>query len=131
MTTADRSEPTDTGSDPSSGSALLATGSVLAAIGATSCCVLPLAFFFLGVSGAWIGNLTALAPYQPYFVAVAVACLAFGFWRVHRSPVACGPDGTCARPLPRRAVKRALWLATILVGVAIVFPYAALLVLSA
>lgn len=131
MTTADRNGPGDTGSDPSSGSALLAAGGILAAIGATSCCVLPLAFFFLGVSGAWIGNLTALAPYQPYFVAVAVVCLAIGFWRVHRSPVACAADGTCARPLPHRAVKRALWVATILVGVAIVFPYAALLVLSA
>ena len=131
MTTTDPSEAADTGSDRSSGSALLATGGILAAIGATSCCVLPLVFFTLGVSGAWIGNLTALAPYQPYFVAVAVACLAVGFWRVYRSPAACGPDGTCARPLPRRAVKLSLWFATILVGVALAFPYAALLVLSA
>lgn len=131
MTTTDRSGEADRGSDRPSGSALLATGGILAAIGATSCCVLPLAFFFLGVSGAWIGNLTALAPYQPYFVAVAIACLAFGFLRVYRRPAACGPDGTCARPMPQRAVKLSLWLATFLVIVAIVFPYAALFVLSA
>ena len=31
-----------------------------------SCCVVPLALFALGVSGAWIANLTQLAPYQPY-----------------------------------------------------------------
>ena len=131
MATTDRSEEADTGSERPSGSALLAAGGILAAIGASSCCVLPLVFFGLGVSGAWIGNLTALTPYHPYFVAVAVACLAFGFLRVYRRPVACAADGTCARPVPQRAVKLSLWIATILVIVATVFPYAALLVLSA
>ena len=29
---------------------------------ASSCCTLPLVLFGLGVSGAWIGNLTQLAP---------------------------------------------------------------------
>jgi mercuric ion transport protein len=43
----------------------LAAGGILAALGASSCCVLPFALFTLGVSGAWISNLTALAPYQP------------------------------------------------------------------
>lgn len=131
MTTTDRNGVADKGSDRPSGSALLAAGGILAAIGASSCCVLPLVFFGLGVSGAWIGNLTALAPYQPHFVVVAVACLAFGFLRVYRRPVACAVDGTCARPMPQRAVKLSLWFATILVAVALVFPYAALLVLSA
>lgn len=131
MTTTHRGGEVGTGSNRPSGSALLAVGGIVAAIGATSCCVLPLAFFFLGVSGAWIGNLTALSPYQPYFVAVAVACLTFGFLRVYRSPVACAAHETCARPAPRRAVKLSLWVATILVGVAIIFPYAARLVLSA
>ncbi len=52
---------------------LLAAGGILAALGASSCCILPLVLFGLGASGAWIGNLTAMAPYQPVFVAVAVA----------------------------------------------------------
>ena len=55
---------------------LLAAGGAVAALGASSCCVLPLLLFMLGVSGAWIGNLTRLTPYQPYILAVTVALLA-------------------------------------------------------
>ncbi|MGH8614610.1 MAG: mercuric transporter MerT family protein, partial [Gammaproteobacteria bacterium] len=47
------------------GKTLLSLGGILAAIAASSCCVLPLVLFTLGISGAWISNLTALAPYQP------------------------------------------------------------------
>jgi mercuric ion transport protein len=76
----------------------------------------------LGVSGAWIGNLTRLAPYQPFFIAGAAVCLAYGYWLVYRAPkVACGADEACARPLPNRLVKLALVLAAALVAVAIGF----------
>src|SRR5919108_5930476 len=47
---------------------LLAAGGVLGAIGASSCCLLPLVFAFTGVSGAWIGSLTPPGPYQPVFI---------------------------------------------------------------
>ena len=50
----------------SRGPALLAASGMLAALAASSCCILPLALFSIGVSGAWIGNFTRLAPYQPY-----------------------------------------------------------------
>src|SRR5215472_4108367 len=45
---------------------LLAAGGVIGALATSSCCVVPLVLFGLGVSGAWIANLTQLAPYQPY-----------------------------------------------------------------
>lgn len=131
MVTTDTLKGMDAKAGRSPSSALLAVGGIVAAIGASSCCVLPLIFFALGVSGAWIGNLTALAPYQPIFVAAAVAFLAFGFVRVYRRPTACAEDETCARPLPNRAVKLSLWLAAILVLVAIAFPYVAPLMLGA
>ena len=46
-----------------------------AALGAATCCVVPFVLFFAGISGAWIGNLTAFEPYQPVFVTIALACL--------------------------------------------------------
>ncbi len=107
---------------------LLAVGGLLGALGASSCCVLPLVFFGLGVSGAWIGNLTALAPYQPFFVAAALGLLGAGFWRVYRRSACDGP--ACAKPAPNRWVKAALWGAAVLVGVAVAFPYVAPLLLS-
>jgi mercuric ion transport protein len=76
----------------------------------------PLVLFGLGVSGAWIANLTRLAPYQPYFIAATVACLARGYWlRYRTSRVACADSDVCARPLPHRVVNISLILATVLV----------------
>jgi mercuric ion transport protein len=54
---------------------LMAAGGLLGALAASSCCILPLALFGLGVSGAWISNFTRLAPFQPYFIAATLACL--------------------------------------------------------
>ena len=110
---------------------LFATGGIIGAIAASSCCILPLVLFTLGISGAWIGNLTALAPYQPVFFAVTAGFLGFGFWRVYRRPkaVACA-DGSCARPVSKRIVKTALWTATVLVLAALAFPYVAPIILS-
>jgi mercuric ion transport protein len=95
---------------------LLAAGGVLGALAASSCCILPLVLFGLGVSGAWIGNLTRLAPYQPYFIAATAACLGGGYWLRYRSrKIACADAEVCARPLPNRIVTMGLILATVLV----------------
>jgi mercuric ion transport protein len=111
---------------------LLAVGGILGALAASSCCIVPLVLFSLGVSGAWIGNLTALAPYQPIFVAVTVAILGYGFYLVYWKPnEACAEDGACARPLPNRIVKLGLWSATALVTAAFSFNYVAPLLLRA
>src|SRR3546814_10844117 len=72
-------------------------GGSLGALGAASCCIVPLVLFTLGVRGAWIGNLTALAPYQPIFLAVAIAFLAAGFWRIYPRPQAVCAEGECGR----------------------------------
>ena len=111
---------------------LVAFGSVLGAIAASSCCILPLVLFTLGASGAWIGNLTALSPYQPIFVAVTLGFLAGGFFIIYRKPkVADCAEGTfCAKPVSGRITKAALWGATVLVAAATAFPYVAPLLLE-
>jgi len=102
------------------GQALMATGGLLGALAASSCCILPLVLFFLGVSGAWIGNFTRLAPYQPYFIGATLLFLGCGYWLVYRPGTrACVEGETCARPLPNRIVKASLILATILVAAAL------------
>lgn len=95
---------------------LLAGASVLGAVVASSCCIVPLVLVTLGISGAWIGTLTALEPYRPFFVAATVALLGLGFWHVYfRRRKACAPGSYCANPVAERVTKAALWLATILV----------------
>jgi len=99
---------------------LMAAGGLLGALAASSCCILPLALFGLGVSGAWIGNFTRLAPYQPYLIAATLAFLGYGYWLVYRSSTRpCADGAACARPLPNRIVKISLLLATILVVAAL------------
>jgi len=105
---------------------LMAAGGILGALAASSCCILPLSLFSLGVSGAWIGNLTQLAPFQPYFIAATIACLGYGYWLVYRSSkVACADDNACARPIANRLVLFGLILATVLVAVALGFNFLA------
>jgi mercuric ion transport protein len=111
-------------------SASAATGELSAAAGlfgalaASSCCLLPLVLFSLGASGAWIGRLTALAPYQPYIFAATFASLAAGYWRVYRAR-SCTADGTCAAPLPSRLASTSLVLATLLTAAALGFDFVA------
>lgn len=98
-------------------------GGVLAALGAASCCVVPFALFTLGISGAWISNLTALEPYQPLFAAVTFGFLGYGFYLVYRKPkVACAEGSYCAKPGSGRTAKIGLWTATVLVAIALGFP---------
>lgn len=105
---------------------LVAAGGVVGALAASSCCVMPLVLFGLGVSGAWIGNLTRLAPYQPYFLAATVACLGYGYWLLYRSrKTACADGAICARPLSNRIVTTGLVIATFLVVAALAVDFLA------
>ncbi len=110
---------------------LMAAGGLVGALAASSCCILPLVLFSLGVSGAWIGNFTRLAPYQPYFLAVTTGCLGYGYWLVYRSAkLACADGDACARPLPNRLVKTGLILASVLAVAALGFDFLAPLLLN-
>ncbi|MBA3326302.1 MAG: mercury transporter MerT [Rhodobacteraceae bacterium] len=88
----------------------LAAGGVLGAVLASTCCIVPLVLVTLGISGAWIGNLTALEPYKPLTSGIAVVFVALGFWHVYvRRRPACSDGTYCARPQSSRITKTALW----------------------
>jgi len=110
---------------------LAAAGGIIGALAASSCCILPIVLFSLGISGAWIGIFTQLAPYQPYFIAATLVFIATGFWLVYRgSKVACADRETCAHPLSNRLVKITLIAATVIVLAAWAFDYVAPYLLS-
>jgi mercuric ion transport protein len=109
---------------------LAVLGGILGALAASSCCIIPLVLFTLGIGGAWTGNLTALAPYKPLFVTGTAGVLGYGFYLVYWKPRrACANNTACARPIPSRLVQLALWLATALVAAAFAFDYVAPLLL--
>ena len=95
----------------------------LAAVLASTCCLGPLVLVVLGVSGAWIGNLTKLEPYRLYFVGGAVIALLFAWRRIFRPVEACEPGQVCAAPQTRRVYKMLFGIVSLLVFIALVFPY--------
>jgi len=102
---------------------LVSMGGILAALAAASCCVLPFALFMLGISGAWISNLTALEPYQPIFAVMTFGFLGYGFYLAYRKPkAACAEGSYCAKPSSGRLTKIGLWAATGVVIIALGFP---------
>lgn len=103
---------------------LVVAGGVVSAVGASTCCLIPLALVSVGVSGAWIGHLTAFAPYQHYFLVAAVLFLGAGFLLVYRTPTkACATQAD--RSFARRIVvgtfwvKAVLWIAASLVAASV------------
>jgi len=103
---------------------LVAAGGILGALAASTCCILPLTLTVLGVSGAWMANLRALAPYQPYFIAMSIATLGYGFYQVYwKQRQVCEDGEMCARPLPNRLVKTGLWTGAAMVLLVLSFHY--------
>jgi mercuric ion transport protein len=90
---------------------------VLAAIGASVCCVGPLVLLGLGISGAWISNLTALEPYRPIFVGLTVLFLGLAFRRLYLVAQVCAPGTACADPQTLARQRLLFWaVAVVLLG---------------
>lgn len=110
-------------SNSESGRGPLAAGGI-AGLLASACCIGPLVLITLGVSGVWIGNLTALAPYRPIFIGVALVAMFFAWRRIFRPVEQCQPGEMCAVPQVRTAYKVTFWAVTALILAALLFPYA-------
>lgn len=101
------------------------TGGLVAGILASVCCVGPLVLVMVGVSGAWISNLTLLEPYRWIFVGIAFVFMALAWRRIYRAPAAaqCEPGTACALPQTNRAHRVMFWVVSALVLLAFAFPY--------
>ena len=106
------------------GKGMLAAG-VLAAIGASLCCVAPLVLLMLGVSGAWIASLVATEPYRPALVAVALLFFALACRRLYLVPPACTPGQACMDSSVLRRQRILFWVAVLPTLVLLAVPTAA------
>ena len=136
MTSLATTRPDIVPADPPGGhgaSALWLAG--LAALLASSCCVLPLVFVLVGVSGAWIGYLTRLEPYSIWLDGLALAALGLAAWRIYRPRVPEPARGLAAEaaacaaadaPTPcasaRPALRAGFWFVVALTLLPIVVP---------
>lgn len=97
-------------------------GGALAAAAGSACCVGPLALVSAGVGGAWIGGLSAPAPYSPIFAALAVAAFGFAAYRLFYAPRACAPGALCAQPGTLRKQRIVFAVAAPLAAALLSFP---------
>jgi mercuric ion transport protein len=95
----------------------------VAALLASVCCLGPLILVALGFSGAWIANLTALEPYRPLFVGVALVAMVLAWRKIYRPAKSCEPGDICAAPRVQTAYKVIFWIVALLIVVALGFPY--------
>ena len=101
-----------------------------AALIGSLCCVGPLVLLALGVSGAWIGQLTALEPYRPLFILAMLIFLALAFRQLYLLPPRCEPGETCADPRRVRRQRRVFWVVLVGLAALIAFPWYAPLLLT-
>ena len=101
----------------------LAGGGIVGGLLASACCVLPLVLFTLGIGGAWVGQLTALAPYQPWFWGAGAVFVVAGLISTRRRRRTCRVEGACRPSRGQQLVHAALWVAAGLLAVSALWPW--------
>lgn len=96
--------------------------SVVAAIAASLCCILPIVFVLLGVGVA--GAAAFFATWRPLLLAITFALLGLGFYFAYRKPrQVCDPGSACELRAAKRTGRLWLWIATAFVLLFAAFPY--------
>lgn len=96
---------------------------VIAAIGASLCCVGPLVLLALGIGGTWISSLAALEPYRPIFIGITLVFLFLAFRKLYLAPRQCAPGDACAVPSTLRNQRIIFWIVTVFLIALLTFPY--------
>lgn len=99
---------------------MIQLGAILAALGASLCCILPVVVAVAGVGSAALG--AKLEPLRPYLVAATAALLTYAFYQAYRRRE-CAPGETCAVPENRRRSRIVLWAVAAVATLLVAFPY--------
>ncbi len=96
-------------------------GSVVGGILASLCCIGPLVFALLGISGAAFAQ--RFEPWRPYLLVATYGLLGGAFYSTYKpARPECGPGAACEMPRASRLGKAMLWIAALIVLLATTFP---------
>lgn len=95
---------------------------LLAGVGASLCCI-PILLLLAGAGGAWMGTLTAMEPYRPYFMGLTLVFLGLAFRKLYLVPRSCAADETCGTPRTLRRQRALFWTISVVVGLLIGIPW--------
>lgn len=105
-------------------------GGIIAGVAASTCCLGPLVLLALGISGSWIGNLSAMEPYRPIFIGITLVFLGLAFRKLYLEPQACAVDAPCAQPANLRRQRITFWIVSVIVLIIMSFPWYGLYLLD-
>src|SRR5258708_37198305 len=115
-------DPPETPIKQSKNPSLFAAGSVVAAIVASFCCILPIVFALTGFS--ILGASALFDAWRPYLLGLTFGLLGLGFFFSYwPRKQQCAPGSVCAMPATNRSSRLMLWLSTAAVILFAVFPF--------
>ena len=77
-------------------------GAMGAALLAAACCIGPVLFVLFGASFAFLGKLSFMESFRPYFLGAAGLMLGYSFWKLYLKK----PDCACPADIRIRRVSR-------------------------
>lgn len=107
---------------PAPETASIAAGAA-SALGASTCCVLPLVLVSMGFGGAWIAQLRALERFQWLFIGLAAVAFGYAFYRLYLRRAPCAPGTECATPATRRHQRIAFWATLVTAKAVLLAPF--------
>ena len=99
------------------------TAGVLAAVGASVCCAVPLLLVALGLGGTWIARLTALEPLRPFWLVATALFFGLAFWQLYRGPPVREPGQASADPAVKRRQRAIFWILSAIALALVAFPW--------
>jgi len=107
----------------------LGIGAVLAAIGASACCVGPLLLLSLGIGGAWMSSLTSMEAVRPLFFALTLLFIWMAFMKLYLSEDECKEGDVCVNPKVLRNQRIIFWIGSVGLLALLGFPWYAVYIL--
>ena len=101
----------------------LGTGAVLAAVGASVCCVGPLLLLSLGIGGAWMSTLTSMETFRPFFLILTLIFIGLGFRKLYFVPDSCKEGDVCASPQVKQNQRLIFWIGSGFLLLLVSFPW--------
>lgn len=87
------------------------------------CCVGPLVLLALGIGGTWVGSLTAMEPFRPWFIGLTLLFLGLAFRKLYLVSRVCAPGTPCADPGTLKRQRIIFWIVTTILLVLLAVPW--------
>ena len=98
-------------------------GAVLAAIGASACCIGPLVLLSLGIGGAWMTTLTSMEAVRPIFLVATLLFIGLAFRKLYLVPEQCETGEACASASVKHNQRIIFWIGSVFLIALLAFPW--------